>query len=208
MQLGHSPSHGNFPGENGEVRYGEGLYVGYRGFEHRGIEPRFAFGHGLSYTSFTLGQPDVSSATFRPGEQLSVRIPVTNTGDRAGSEVVQLYVAPRCARLSRPVKELKGFTKVRLASGETTSAQIVLDDRCFSYWDPGHPDYDEMRARVQSHVETPRAAERRNPGWRLDPGDYDLLIGTSAESVHTRVTVTVVTGNSRSDAEDGPTLRT
>src|SRR5689334_18319247 len=191
-QLGHSPSHGNFPGENGEVRYGEGLFLGYRGYEHRGIEPRFAFGHGLSYTSFTVGQPDLSSGTFRLGEQLTVSIPVTNTGDRAGSQVVQLYIAPRTSRLSRPVKELKGFAKVTVAAGETASARIVLDDRSFAYWDPGHPDYEEMRARVHSHVETPQSAGVRQPGWQVDPGEYEVLIGTSSASCTVRATVTVV----------------
>ena len=190
-RLEHTPSHGNFPGENGEVRYGEGIFMGYRGFDLRGIQPRFPFGHGLSYTSFALGEPALSSTTFRPGEQLVINVPVTNTGDRAGSEVVQLYVAPRSPRLSRPVKELKAFAKVRLNPDETGSARLVLDDRSFAYWDPGHPDYEEMRARVQSPVEAPEP-DGRPPGWRADPGEYDVIIATSAQRVHARTTVHVL----------------
>jgi beta-glucosidase len=193
-RLADNPAHGNFPGENGEVRYGEGLFMGYRGYDFRGIEPRFAFGHGLSYTSFALGEPELSDATFRRGEQLLVTVPVTNTGDRAGSEVVQVYVAPRSPRLSRPVKELKGFAKVRLGAGETASVQIPLDERSFAYWDPGHPDYDEMHARVQTPVQAPPREEDRQPGWQVDPGEYEVLVGTAVDKVRARATVTVVAG--------------
>jgi beta-glucosidase len=191
VRLEHTPSHGNFPGENGEVRYGEGLFMGYRGFEQRAIVPRFAFGHGLSYTVCQLAEPELTSTTFRAGERLTVQVPVTNTGDRPGSEVVQLYVAPRSPRLVRPIKELKGFAKARLAPGETQVVEIVLDDRSFAYWDGGHPDYDQMRARVRSHVESPPGDPGGKPGWRVDPGEYDLLVGTSTEQIAFRVTITV-----------------
>jgi beta-glucosidase len=191
QRLEHCPSHGNFPGENGEVRYGEGLFMGYRGYEHRAIEPRFAFGHGLSYTTFEVGEPELSDSLFREGRQLRVRIPVTNTGSRSGSEVVQLYVAPRAACLSRPHKELKGFAKVRLEPGESGVAEIVLDDRSFAYWDNGRPDYELMRARVRSHVEVPAGTTADRRGWRVDPGAYDLLIGTSSSRIVSRATVVV-----------------
>ncbi len=97
MRLEHAPSHANFPGENGELRYGEGLFMGYRGYEHNAIAPRFAFGHGLSYTSFDLGEPTVSTKTHRSGGTVTVTVPVTNVGSRRGSEVVQCYVAPASA---------------------------------------------------------------------------------------------------------------
>ena len=80
MRVEHSPSHANFPGENGELRYGEGLFMGYRGFEHSAIVPRFSFGHGLSYTTFQIGEPTLSADSYRPGETLTVSVPVTNTG--------------------------------------------------------------------------------------------------------------------------------
>ena len=191
-RIEHNPSYDNFPGENSEHLYGERLFMGYRGYDHRAIEPRFAFGHGLSYTTIELGEPQLSATTFQPGEQLSITVPVTNTGDRAGSEVVQCYVAPRSPRLPRPPKELKGFAKVHLAAGEFGAAQIVLDDRSFAYWDTGQPDWDAVRARMHSNVEVfPSAQESSTRGWRVDPGDYDLLIGTSSDRILSRITVTV-----------------
>jgi beta-glucosidase len=190
-RLEHNPSYDNYPGENGEVRYGEGLFMGYRGYEHRAIEPRFAFGHGLSYTTFELGEPQVSSNAFRSGEQLSLRVPVTNTGTRDGSEVVQCYVAPRSPRLARPLKELKGFAKLRLAPGESGTAELVLDDRCFAYWDNGHPDWEAVKERVQSTVQVPGSAGGSTRGWRVDPGEYEVLIGTASDRIQSRITITV-----------------
>jgi beta-glucosidase len=182
LRLEHSPSHDNFPGENGELRYGEGLFMGYRGFDHRRIAPRFAFGHGLSYTTFALGETTVSDTTFRSGGTITVSVPVTNTGDRAGSEVVQCYVAPQSPRLARPPKELKAFGKVRLAPGETVTVDLVLDDRSFAYWDPGQGDWDTIRERAFAMFRRDEA-ERRAPGWQVDPGTYQLLIGRSSDDI-------------------------
>lgn len=190
-RIEHIPSYDNFPGENSEIRYGEGLFMGYRGYEHRAIEPRFAFGHGLSYTTIELGAPELSATTFRPGERLSISVPVTNVGSRPGSEVVQCYVAPRSPRLTRPVKELKGFAKVHLDPGETAIADTVLEDRSFAYWDNGQPDWDEMKARVRSAIELPPSARQSTRGWQVDPGDYDVLIGVSSDRILFRTTITV-----------------
>jgi len=195
VRLEHSPSHDNFPGENGELRYGEGLFMGYRGFEHRAIEPRFCFGHGLGYTTFELGEPTLSSATFEPGGSLTVSVPVTNTGPRVGAEVVQLYVAPGSCRLARPPKELKAFAKVRLDPGEATVVELVLDDRSFAYWDPGQADWDEVSARPgAAPMMGGPAADRREPGWQVDPGRYDLLVGTSSQAIAHRVPVEIRSG--------------
>ena len=190
MRLEHSPSHDNFPGENGELRYGESVFMGYRGFEHRGIAPRFAFGHGLSYTTFAFGQPAVSNRDFRPGGTISVAVPVTNTGERTGSEVVQCYVAPQKSRLARPPKELKAFAKVRLAPGESTTVELVLDDRSFAYWDPGQADWDDVRHRG-FEMFPGRGPDRRRPGWQVDPGTYTLLIGRSSIDVSARVDIEI-----------------
>jgi beta-glucosidase len=161
VRVEHNPSFGNFPGEHGEVRYGEGVLVGYRWYDARHLPTRFCFGHGLSYSSFTIGDPVVSSREFTPGATLTLEIPVTNTGDRRGAEVVQCYVAPAAARVTRPPQELKGFAKAWLDPGETTSVTLVLDDRSFAYWDPS------------AH------------GWRVDAGAYALRIGrSSAEIAH------------------------
>jgi beta-glucosidase len=186
-RLEHSPSHDNFPGENGELRYGEGLFMGYRGFEHRVIEPRYPFGHGLGYTSFAIDEPVVDGRT--------VRVPVTNTGGRPGSEVVQLYVAPRSPRLVRPPKELKAFRKVRLGPGESTVVELELDDRAFAYWDPGEADRDEVAGRLSMGIDGlgmgHAAPERRAPGWQVDPGVYDVLVGRSSAEITGATTITI-----------------
>jgi beta-glucosidase len=157
VRLEHNPSFGNFPGENGQIRYGEGLLVGYRWYEARHLPVRYPFGHGLSYTTFKLGPPQLSARTIEPGGVITVRVEVTNTGARRGAEVVQCYVAPLAPSLFRPERELKGFAKVWLDPGESTVAEFDLDARAFAYWDPG----DAGR-------------------WRVDAGDYDIHIGRSS----------------------------
>jgi beta-glucosidase len=183
LRLEHSPSHDNFPWENGELRYGEGLFVGYRGFEHRGIEPRYPFGHGLSYTTFEFGEPSLSSDTFRSGTLLSVTVDVRNSGDRAGSEVVQCYVAPESPRLARPNKELKAFAKVHLEPGQSTQVTLELDDRSFAYWDPGQPDWERVSSRFSGISPQVAAHDRRAAGWQIDPGTYRVVIGRSSADI-------------------------
>jgi beta-glucosidase len=195
VRLEHSPSHDNFPGENGRLLYGEGLFMGYRGFEHRRIEPRFPFGHGLSYTSFEIGRPELDATTFRPGDTIRVRVPVTNTGPRAGSEVVQCYVAPRSSRLARPPKELKGFAKVWLEPSESAIVEITLDGRSFAYWDPGQPDRREIAERVPLLRLTRASIEPSPPaGWRIDEGTYDILVGHSSARIAASCSVQVAQG--------------
>ena len=135
--LEHNPSYGNFPAENGRVRYGEGVMVGYRWYDTRRLPTRFPFGHGLSYTNFEIGEPRLSAQTFTPGDVLSVDVPVTNTGARAGHEVVQCYVAPPSSRMTRPSKELKAFAKIWLERGQASLVRLSLDDRSFAFWDDG-----------------------------------------------------------------------
>jgi len=187
----HNPAHENFPGENGELRYGEGLFMGYRGYDHRRIEPRFAFGHGLGYTTFDLGTPALSQPAHARGATTTIVVPVTNTGRRPGAAVVQCYVAPEAPRLSRPPKELKAFAKVHVDPGETTTVQLVLDDRAFAYWDPGQADWEALSQRSASLFGAP-AAERRAAGWQVDPGRYQLLIGWSSADIVVRVDLEVV----------------
>ena len=115
-------------------------------------------------------------------------VPVTNVGSRAGSEVVQCYVAPESPRLARPPKELKAFGKVSLEPGETAIVEFVLDDRAFAYWDPGQDDWNDVQAFVPemfSFLAPP--APRRTRGWQVDPGSYEILIGrSSADIAHSR----------------------
>lgn len=183
LRLEHTPAYGNFPGEYDEVRYGEGLLVGYRWYDSRHLAVRFPFGHGLSYTSFVIGAPRLSVPTFTPGAGLTVEVDVTNTGDRPGSEVVQCYVAPEAPAVFRPARELRAFAKVRLDPGETRTVRLALDDRAFAYWDPGSGDGPALRARLPF---APAPMPERPAGWRVDPGRYVLHLGRSlADIAHT-----------------------
>ncbi len=148
-----TPAHGAYyPGSDGEVVYGEGLFVGYRHYDARGIAPRLPFGHGLSYTTFELGAPTVD----KDGLRVRVSVPVTNTGARRGSEVVQLYVGDAEASVPRPNKELRAFARVTLVPGATATAALELDERSFAFWDEA------------TH------------GWKTEPGAFDLHIGVSS----------------------------
>jgi beta-glucosidase len=183
LRLEHTPSFGAFPGENSRVRYAEGVLVGYRWYEARALPVRFPFGHGLSYTTFALGAPRLSAERVGPGDTLVVEVDVTNTGARAGSEVVQLYVAPPASRLVRPPKELKAFAKVRLAAGETATARLELDERAFAAWDPGDPDLPALRERLGG---SPLLQVEDRPvrgGWVVAPGTHALHVGRSSADV-------------------------
>jgi beta-glucosidase len=149
-----TPAFLNDPGEAGHVLYGEGVFVGYRFYEARRIEPRFAFGHGLSYTTFAYGDLTVDAD--------DVAVDVTNTGDRTGAEVVQLYVRDVEASVRRPEKELKGFAKVVIEPGRTQRVHLTLDDRAFAFWDP------------------------QWGGWRVEPGEFELLVGASSADIRAR----------------------
>jgi beta-glucosidase len=186
VALEHNPAYGNFPGERGQARYGEGVLVGYRWYEARRLPTRFPFGHGLSYTSFAIGAPRASAATFSPGTTLTVEVPVTNTGDRRGAEVVQCYVAPLDATLVRPPKELRAFAKVWLDPGETATVTLELGDRAFAAWDPGDRDWPQLRRRLGSSPLVADDPDRpTEPGWRIEPGRYELHIGrSSADAAH------------------------
>lgn len=173
-RVADNPAALSFRSERGRVLYSEDVYVGYRWYDTLEIEPLLAFGHGLSYTSFALSNLEMigeEQSAARPllinnSDQLLVNVEVTNTGLYAGAEVVQLYVAPRSptpltalARhaITRPTKELKGFVKVYLGAGSSTTAQIRLDIlRATSYWD-------EMEE-----------------CWCSDAGKYRILVGTSS----------------------------
>ena len=185
-RIEHNPSFGNFPGENSEIRYGEGLLMGYRWYSTRHLPVRFPFGFGLSYTSFDIGAPEASATTFEAGDVIEIEIPVTNTGRRAGAEVVQCYVAPDSSRLFRPRMELRAFAKVSLEAGESTRVKLRLGDRAFAYWDPADAEYADLQARggAVSLVPAGRGhGHRSEAGWYLDAARYSLLIGRSAEDI-------------------------
>jgi beta-glucosidase len=129
LRLQDTPSYLNFPGDGDVVRYGEGIFVGYRYYETVDVPVRYPFGHGLTYTTFGYGDLSVS----RNGKTASVT--VTNTGDRAGKEVVQVYVSAPTGGISVPRRELRGFQKVDLEPGESVRVQVELGSRAYSHWD-------------------------------------------------------------------------
>lgn len=129
LRLQDNPTFLNFPGDLTSVRYGEGVFVGYRYYESANVEVRYPFGHGLSYTSFEYSDLEVTEG----GSAASVR--VTNTGSVGGKEVVQLYVSPPPSDVRRPVRELRAFTKVWLEPGASTRVELALTSRAYSYWD-------------------------------------------------------------------------
>lgn len=135
VRLEDTPAFLNFPGEQGDVLYGERIFVGYRYYDEKQIEPLFPFGHGLSYTKFTYTHLKVSSKNITDKEGVEVSVTVTNTGAVVGKEIVQLYVSDKECTLQRPQKELKAFAKIALAPGESKEVTFKLTSRDFSYYD-------------------------------------------------------------------------
>jgi beta-glucosidase len=135
-RLQDNSSYLNFPGDSGTVRYGEGLFIGYRGYDAAALDVAFPFGFGLSYTDFALSDLDVAvtGSAERGDLTATIRVTVTNTGAVAGAEVVQVYVRDVEASVARPVRELKGFTKVRLDAAQSRQVEVHLDQRAFSFW--------------------------------------------------------------------------
>jgi len=138
LRLADHPSWLNFPGENGHVRYGEGVLVGYRYFSSAETPVRYPFGHGLSYTSF---HTELRSVEVTGADSAAVTVRVRNTGSRPGAHIVQLYVSTSAGDVRRPVRELRGFEKVHLAPGETAEVRMELDRRAFAYWDIDRGDW-------------------------------------------------------------------
>ena len=194
----HSPAYLNYPGENSVVRYGEGLYIGYRWFHARHLEPAVPFGHGLSYATFEWGEPRVSgSETTDMETPVTMQIDITNTSQRSGTEVVQLYVAPPPSMVHRPEQELKGYTKIEVPAGETRTATIELGFRSFAYYDPG----DQFYATLADNSPVPRERGKRHTesGWYVSPGTYQLVIARSATNNHAVVEYVLNGDETRND---------
>ena len=137
VRLEQNPTYPYFPGYNDEVVYHEGLMVGYRYYDTKKIPVQYPFGFGLSYTTFEYSNPGLSAEQLGvQDEQLIITVDVTNTGDRAGKEIVQLYVKDEKSYLVRPEKELKAFEKAALAPGETKTLTFTLERDAFSYYVP------------------------------------------------------------------------
>ena len=164
--INDDPSMLNWPGEEGHVDYGEGVFVGYRYYDTFKRQVAYPFGYGLSYSTFAIDQVQAVVDAHQPNTvQVSAR--VTNTSNRAGAEVVQVYVAPEQSAVARPVHELKGFAKVYLEAGASTTVTIELDSRAFAYW-----------------------SERFND-WHVEEGTYTVEVGTSSRDIAARQTVTL-----------------
>ncbi|MFI5258485.1 MAG: beta-glucosidase family protein [Candidatus Limnocylindrales bacterium] len=158
------PAFDTTPGPDEELVYREGVNVGYRGFDAAGLDPRFAFGHGLGYTTFEYESLDLVADGLADGEPLQLLVRLRNTGTRAGKEVVQVYVADLECSVARPPRELKGFAAVRLAPGEAIELELALEDRDLAYWDGARH------------------------SWRIEPGLFEIGIGHSSRDIRLRRT--------------------
>lgn len=186
----HNPSFGNFPGDNGQVRYAESIFVGYRWYQTRDLPVLWPFGHGLSYASFEIGVPELSAVSIVAGETVTVRVPIANSGNRSGSHVIQCYVRPHGAGIVRPTSELKSFRKVTLGPGESTVVELALDGRAFAYWDPAQPEWPELRDRQANTLTNLQTQERKaEPGWTIEPGRYEIAIANSVADINDVATV-------------------
>lgn len=159
MQLEDNPSYLNFPGVGDEISYNEGIFVGYRYYDKKNMAVRFPFGFGLSYTTFEYSDLSISANEISDDQTVTVSCSVTNTGKRAGMEVVQLYVRDKESSVVRPVKELKGFEKVSLKPGETKRVAFSLDKRAFAYYETAISD------------------------WFVEYGEFEILIGASSRDI-------------------------
>ena len=194
LKLEHGPSYGSFPGDNGRTPYREGLLAGYRWYDTRQLPVSFPFGHGLSYTTFEIGPPRAEHEA-EAGCALRIDVEVTNTGDRPGSEVVQVYVQPLETRVARPHKELKAFRKVHLDPRQSRTITLELGPRAFAYWDDAEPDRAELQARLDRTRPDALEGSWEKPGWRVDPGRYVVHVARSAERTDHHHVVEL-TGNS------------
>ncbi len=180
----------NYPGENSVVRYGEGVFCGHRWHDTMHIDPVVPFGFGLGYTTFAFGDPVVADEAA-PGESVLVEVELTNTGQRAGSEVVQVYVEPLDPGVIRPVRELKGFTKVHIEAGESKVAAVRLEPRAFAYFDPGDHQWEELQASAAVPVGG-GSIHRIDPGWYVEPGRYRIVVGRSSRDPAGDATLTLI----------------
>jgi beta-glucosidase len=175
-RLQDNPSYINFPGEGGKVSYGEGLFVGYRYYDKKGVEPLFPFGFGLSYTSFEYSNLRLEPEEFNISEGLRVSLDVRNTGSRSGKETIQIYVRDVHSSLIRPEKELKAFTKVSLKPGEKTMVTVQLDKEAFWFYDA------------------------TQGAWITQPGEFEILVGASVQDIRLTGEAKLIANDIRLDA--------
>lgn len=151
-----------------DIVYNEGVFVGYRWYESKDIEPLYAFGHGLSYTTFAYESMKFSDNSIAPNEKLTIDVAVKNTGKQEGMEIIQLYVSDKESSVERPIKELKGFRKVSLAPGEKKTVKLQLSFRDFAFWDT------------------------ESESWKVEPGNFEILVGSASNNIQLKETVTII----------------
>jgi len=151
-----------------DIHYDEGVFVGYRWYEKKGIDPLYHFGHGLSYSDFEYNNFKTNAEQYTFNEKVLLKVDVKNTSDVAGKETVQLYVSDLKASVDRPVKELKGFQKVELRAGETKTLYFSLDQKDFAFWDS----------------ETSK--------WKAEPGKFVILLGSSSDDIRAKKEIKIV----------------
>ncbi len=173
LKLSDTPAYLNFPGENGEVRYGEGLFIGYRYYDAKNVPVLFPFGYGLSYTTFEYRKLQLSKKAIKATDGLNVTVEVKNTGPVAGKTTVQVYIHDCESELIRPEKELKGFAKVALNPGETKTVTIPLDERAFAYYNPAYHE------------------------WVVESGEFEIRVGQSSADIDLKESVYVETTQTR-----------
>ena len=166
-KLSDNPSYLNFPGDGQKVEYKEGVFVGYRYYDTKEMPVRYPFGYGLSYTTFEYSDLQLSSDKIKDTDKLKVTLKVKNTGNRAGKEIVQLYVADKTGAASRPVKELKNFVKVELQPQEEKTVEMELDKRSFAWYNTDIHD------------------------WYAASGEYEILAAASSRDIRLKKTVYV-----------------
>ena len=159
IRVQDTPCYLTYGGEHDKSVYSEGVFVGYRYYASKEMNVLFPFGHGLSYTTFSYSNLTVEKKRIRESETLRVSVDVTNTGNRFGKEVVQLYVAPKNSTVIRPVRELRAFEKTGIAPGETKTVTFLLDSRAYAYWS------------TEIH------------GWHVESGEYEIQIGKNAQDI-------------------------
>ena len=166
-KLSDNPSYLNFPGDGQKVEYKEGVFVGYRYYDAKEMPVRYPFGYGLSYTTFEYKDLQLSADKIKDTDKLKVRLKVKNTGNRAGKEIVQLYVADKTGAASRPVKELRNFVKVELQPQEEKTVEMELDKRSFAWYNTEIHD------------------------WYAASGEYEILAAASSRDIRLKKTVYV-----------------
>lgn len=150
-----------------DIVYNEGVFVGYRWYEQKGITPLYHFGHGLSFSTYEYSNLKTSEKKYIVGDDVFVKVDITNTGDVSGQEIVQLYIGDAKSTVERPLKELKDFVKIKIAPGETKTAHFTLNERDFAFWDTNKNE------------------------WTIEPGDFSIQIGSSSAVIHLKALITM-----------------